>query len=113
MTLVARTTLSTLEYNELKRCKILTTKTTRCLVRLNELTFIGFGTYSMFFIFEKLMILFFILSLISIFNIVLYSYFGGTKLKHFKSHKFMLGNLGYSSSYCKDIPFEVGKLTLE
>lgn len=73
---------------------------------------IGFGTYSFFYLMERLILLFLILSIIAIINMMMFGYLGENKLStHFLDYV-GVGNLGFASTYCKDIPFEVGQLTL-
>ncbi|CAI2370510.1 unnamed protein product [Moneuplotes crassus] len=78
-----------------------------------DLSVLGFGVYSFFYILEMLMILFFVLSLIAGFTMGLYFYYGNSKYSSSLFDFIEMGNLGYSSSFCKDIPLGVGQMTLD
>ena len=80
----------------------------------NEITNIclGFGTYSYFYLMEKLIVLFLILSVIGIFNIALFGYFGENRMPTHILNRMSLGNLGFSTAYWKSAAFHIEKLTL-
>ena len=75
--------------------------------------FIGFGAYSYFYLMERLMILFLILSVLASINMFLFGYFGDNDFSDSFLDYVGLGHLGFSSTYCRDIPFHVGELTLK
>ena len=79
--------------------------------QINNL-WIGFGTYSYFYLMEKLIVLFLILSLIGIFNIALFGYFGENRMPTHILSQMSLGNLGFSTAYWKSATFHIGRLTL-
>ncbi|CAI2370761.1 unnamed protein product [Moneuplotes crassus] len=78
-----------------------------------DLSVLGFGVYSFFYILEMLMILFAVLSLLSFFTMFLYSYYGDSKYSTSLFDYIEMGNLGYSSSFCKDVPLGVGQMTVD
>ena len=59
------------------------------------------------------MLLFLILSVIAIVNMMMFGYLGQNKLSKYFLDYVGIGNLGFATTHCKDIPLEVGKLTLE
>ena len=75
-------------------------------------TELGFGWYAFFVILEWLIILFSILSVISLLNIALYFYLGDSKTSNIPLDFIELGNIGYASSMCKNIELGIGTLTL-
>jgi len=78
-----------------------------------DFSVLGFGVYSFFYILEKLMILFVILTLFAYANMGLFYYYGDNKWSLNLFDLVEMGNLGYSSSYCKDVALGVGRMTLE
>ena len=74
--------------------------------------YVGFGSHSYFYLMERLMILFLILSVLASINMLLFGYFGDNEFSDSFLEYVGIGNLGFSSTYCRDIPFRVGQLTL-
>jgi len=71
------------------------------------------GFFAFFYILEKLMILFFILTLFAYATMGIYFYYGENKYSIGLFDYVEMGNLGYSSSHCKDIALGVGRMALE
>jgi hypothetical protein len=59
------------------------------------------------------MCLFLFLSLVGFANMGLFYYYGNSKLSLNILDYIEMGNLGFSSSYCRDTPLGVGQLSLE
>ena len=73
----------------------------------------GIGIFSFFKQLEKLMVLLTILTVFCFCNIGMYWHYGNSKVSNNLIDYIQLGNLGYSSSLCKNIEISIGKLTLD